>query len=379
VLISHPDLRRYGRLHSMRFDLIPARDCTVTQIIGDLHEAKTIRVSETHLILAKIRLSKIALSSHVRETSSDELMADLENHLGDTITPYLTVQLTYQHSSFLNQNAVSLSSDGGMSSHTTRLQTRATATIKRHNPQSAWSPRTSQTLVSPVGINPLIKLIETYLPSDKAREALSILVNERVQIPLARRFGNNSNAAGGSSEETVKACNGVSARVNSAVAVQVLDILKDNSQQSSIPSAGSKNEPEIDPARKIWAEMRRTSRSTRHRRQRRSSINASSYFSVDEDCSPSRLSSSSAVVSVAPEIKISEAGEGGGGGSSPVEQERNRILEVALKNKRSVGAETLKSIAPSVARSTAAKNKGGTIGGLGLGVGRTWGWGPPWW
>ena len=57
------DLRHYGRLHSMRIDLIPGQDCIITQIIGNLHETKTIRVSETHLILAKLRLNKIASSS----------------------------------------------------------------------------------------------------------------------------------------------------------------------------------------------------------------------------------------------------------------------------------------------------------------------------
>jgi hypothetical protein len=57
-------------------------------------------------------------------------------------------------------------------------------------------------------------------------------------------------------------------------------------------------------------------------------------------------------------------------------------MEVALRNKRSVGAETLRSMAPSVVQmsaSTVGKGKGAAFGGLGVGLGRTWGWGPPWW
>jgi hypothetical protein len=44
-----------------------------------------------------------------------------------------------------------------------------------------------------------------------------------------------------------------------------------------------------------------------------------------------------------------------------------------LRNKRSVGADTLRSIAPSVSRA-----KGGSVAGS-LGLGRNWGWGGSWW
>jgi hypothetical protein len=65
-----------------------------------------------------------------------------------------------------------------------------------------------------------------------------------------------------------------------------------------------------------------------------------------------------------------------------IERERSRIMEIALRNKRSVGTETLRSIAPSVVQmgaSTVGNGKRNGFGGLGVGLGRTWGWGPPWW
>jgi hypothetical protein len=93
-------------------------------VVGNLHESKTIYAGETHLIPAKLRIAKVnKATSHIRESStSDEIMADLENHLGDAITVYLTVRLTYKHSGFLNYKRTTMDWGGGVSSHTTKLQ-----------------------------------------------------------------------------------------------------------------------------------------------------------------------------------------------------------------------------------------------------------------
>jgi hypothetical protein len=106
------------------------------------------------------------------------------------------------------------------------------------------------------------------------------------------------------------------------------------------------NVPEMDPARKIWTDMRRTSRG----RYQRRSISASTFSVGDNDYSPTRRMS-----------------------DDTIDNERNRIMEAALKNKRSVGADTLRSIAPSVA----SGKKRGTVAALGLG--RNWGWSAGWW
>jgi hypothetical protein len=318
-------------------------------------------VGETHLILAKLRLGKVTkASSHVRESStSDEIMADLENHLGGAITSYLTVQLTYKHSGFLNYKPTTIDWEGGMSSQMTKLQTEASAFIKRHNLQSAWSPRTSREVNGPLEVNPLIKLIEMHFPVNRARDAIRRLADDRIPIPMARRKLNGSDADGGSSEETVRANTGssVAARVGSVASMSVLQpqsnikSSKDSDTQFLAPpiSKAMMADTEIDPARKIWTEMRRNSRGYRHPR---GSASADHYTSYDlDDCSPSRLSS-----------------------ADSVDGERRKIKELALRNKRSVGADTLKSFAPSV-----GKAKGGTIGGLGLGVGRSWWVGGNWW
>jgi hypothetical protein len=344
----------------MRIDFITTRDSSILELVGNIHESKIVYAGETHLILAKLRIAKVTKgTSHIRECStSDEIMTDLENHLGGAVTSYLTVRLSYKHSGFLNYKRVAIDWEGGTSSHTTRLQTEASAYIKRHNLESAWSPRTSQELNGPLEANPLIKLIDMHLPADKAREAMRRLADERVPIPMARRIVNTSDTPGGSSEDTVKVRIGsnIAARLESAVCTTVLQPQSNvrspadsDTQQSLAPpvSHAVKAVVEIDPARKIWTQMRKNSRGHRNYR---TSISDDHDSNDSDDCSPSRLSS-----------------------ADNIDEERNKIKAIALRNKRSVGADTLKSFAPSV-----GKANGGTIGGLGLGMQRSW-WGGNWW
>ena len=116
-------------------------------------------------------------------STSDKLIADLENNLGHTLTPYLSVRLTYKHSGF--------ESDGSV----TAIQTEATASIQRYNPHSVWAPPTPKLIKGPVN-NPLITLIEQHLPVERAREAIHKLADERVQIPNARRPNGGSGRLG---------------------------------------------------------------------------------------------------------------------------------------------------------------------------------------
>ncbi|EKD18649.1 uncharacterized protein L3040_002075 [Drepanopeziza brunnea f. sp. 'multigermtubi'] len=378
------DLWPYGRLHSMRIDLHPGRGCLVSEIIGDLHKTKIVRAGETQLILAKIRFSKFVPPTHIRESSSDGLIAQLENDLGDTLTPYLTVRLTYKHSAFPNIKGHATTAEG-MSMHITRLQTEATAVIKRHNPLSAWSPRNSQTcqtINSPLEANPLINLAETYLPSESARDVIRKLASERTPIPLEKRFEN----AAGSSEETVKPFLNTSIAARIGIPELPSPLVQTASAKGTMappPLTGpfarldsirstytdERHSEDVDPARKVWSEMRRASRGGGRSRHPRGSISADHYFSVDEGCSPSQLSSFVDSPSNHPNRK--------GDSLNEIKEERSRIMDLALKNKRSVGQESLKSFVPSVVGK--GKGAGGPLSSLGLSVGRTWGWNGNWW
>jgi hypothetical protein len=333
----------------MRIDLIPGPDCMVSEIIGNLRESKTLGASETHLILVKIRLGKITSPSrHIRESSTpDELIADLEDRLGDALTPYLTVRLTYRHSGFPDEVQTAAGTETGMSAQSTILQSEATAVIQRQNPHSEWSPRTSRAMNEPINTNPLIKLIETHFSTEKALRTIEKLARERRQLPSARQSRDSSKSAG-SSEETLKGRHGSSLQAGISSGVTASMVSLPNGTGGVKDAQGQEDQDadlDKDPARKIWSEMRRTSRSGRPNGSPRDRSPA------DDGCSTGRVTS-----------------------ASSVDQERNKIKQTALRNKRSMGADSLRSIAPSL-----EPPRGGTFTGLGLNVGRNWGWHGTWW
>lgn len=335
----------------MRITVDFGPNCILSDLIGDLNEAKVLRAGETHLFLAKVHFSATSPLRHVREASSDDLMTELQHDLGETLVKYITVRISYRHSGFTFHKKSDLETEG-TTSHTTRLFTEATAVVRRHNAQSAWSPRTSLTIHEAFSQNPLIPLIERILPIEEARDAIKKLSVERPSMPLARRFA----AVAGSSEETVKPPDSNTiTRVDSAIASSLISpatVAEPVGPVERIPSAhiprGKKDD--IDPARRIWTEMRRHSRGHGHARK---SISADHYFSLDSE--PSRASS-------------------GGSAKTDIEIERERvmIMEVALRNKRSVGQETLRSFAPSFITREYPKQEPATISGLGIRAGRSW-------
>ena len=301
------DVESYGCLRGMQVDLLPGPAAKVCAVFGDLHTTKVIHVHQTQLILAKIRLAPIV--RHKKESSAD-LIADLESQLGDSSVNFMKVRLTYHHSAF--------------SHHKTCLVTETSAAIRRHNPQSAWSPRISRTIQSDV--NPVTRLVETYLPADDASEALRILSrqdkdSEDQGSPLYHGYL----TAYSTWEHT----------------------------ESPISHSDSDITTPIDPARQIWSEMRRSSRSSRRQ-----------VLPLPEEANATGLHRPK---STAGDLSPTQTRVD----SDDVHLQRNHIMQLALKNKRSVGQDTLRSIAPSV------QSRGKGVGSTGLGFGFAWpfGWG----
>ena len=325
----------------MRIDLLPGRDCMISEIFGDLRDLKTLRAKETFLVLAKVRLRTIISSQeNAREAAvPDDLIAGLESDLSNITAPYLMIRVTYKHSGFLEQLPSTLPTETGMSKYSTRMQSEATAVIQRTNLQSQWSPRATCTINGPAHVNPLIKIIETHFPVEIARSALRKLANDRVHIPPAKRY-HNDNESGEPTRETVKLpdIGSLATRLNSIVATPLnLDLFSIGDSTDCPDNGNWSDEGDRDPARKIWTEIRRTSRGGR-----------------DLDDSLVQTSTEAAV-----------------------EDERNRIKETALKNKRSLGEDSLRSMAPSV--SSVDTKPAAFSTGLGLSMGNRWGWGGSWW
>lgn len=339
-------------MHSMHIDLVPGRDCMISEIFGNLREFKTLSAKETYLVLVKVRLSRYTapLSNAADIIATDELIADLESDLSNISTPYLTVRITYKHTGFLDQLSTSL--ETGMSAHSTRLQSEATAVIQRTNLQSLWSPRSLRYMNGSANINPLIKLIETHFSTDKARDALRRLANERVRIAPAKRF-DNAREQLSFSVATVKPYDEsrLATRINSAVSAQItltstgLDGATETQEKET-----QNHEEDKDPARKIWTEIRRMSRGSHQR-----SDSSNTFRTEDPNCSLENISI-----------------------NASIDDERTRIKATAVKNKRSLGEDSLRSIAPSFESTVTEIKSRGSIS-IGLSMNNRWRWGGAWW
>ncbi|ESZ99602.1 hypothetical protein SBOR_0013 [Sclerotinia borealis F-4128] len=407
------DLRRYGSLHNIAVEFQPGSDCIIVDQPEDTFQAKTIRVSETHLMLVKIRLNEVKVSvSHTKEKSSDELIENLNDILGDITTQYLTVKLNYRHSAFLNLRQQADEGDFRLLPQHTLLETKATATIKRHNPASAWSPRSSGALNSAVGVSALAKIIEKHFSAEKSREALQRLAGDRTMISYPRRtYGHSSDKENRKTTASplayIDPANGLLSHSFSMTAISNF-----NSRGSPVPKRqlSPYDHPldlvdgEMDPARKIWSQMRRTSRPAR--KHPRASISDGNYFDADQDelfdCTP-RYGGSLRVPHLSlfeppdaftpfspdtsqemtPRAKQNRLSRGKSTGTI-TDDNRHHLKELALRNKRSVGQETLRSMVPSTHSgkgfANANRQGGGVMGavaGVGL-VGRNWGQWLPW-
>ncbi|KAF7885408.1 uncharacterized protein EAF02_003917 [Botrytis sinoallii] len=140
------DLRSYGSLHNIAVEFQPGPDCIIVDQPADTFQAKTIRT------LGFLKLKIASCRGEFR--------------------------LLPQH---------------------TLLETKATASIKRHNPASAWSPRSSGTLNSAVGASVLTKIIEKHFSAEKSKEALQSsrkieqqfhILEEPTDICRIRKIGN---------------------------------------------------------------------------------------------------------------------------------------------------------------------------------------------
>lgn len=319
----------------------------VSEIFGNLRNLKTLGAKETYLVLVKVRFGAInpteENAGHI--AAPDDLIARLEGDLSHITTHFLTIRITYKHSGIPDQKSGAISQETGISSFATRVQSEATAVIQRTNLQSRWSPQGSQNTDD---INPLIKMIETHFTVEKARGALRRLANDRVQIPPARRrLGNHSQQSRSSDGTPISARIGsIAARLDSvaAVPIKLNSIGMDGTADS--PNNQDSTVDDRDPARKIWSEIRRASRAD------------------GRSCTPNSIENQGA-----------ENCRARIGPEAAVEGERHRIKETALKNKRSLGADSLRSIAPS----STSTDSTPPSPGLGSSLKSAWNWGGSWW
>lgn len=360
-------VQSYGCLYSMLIDLTPGEGCLIEELVGSLYDRVSLALGQTRLILVKVRLGNVSSLFQPAKSSPVALIAQLESHLGNIVTPYLTVRLTYKHSAFTPQNKYMDGMKTGILSQLTSLRTTTTAIVHRHDPMSTWIPQSSRSFDRDPADNPLIKMVENYLPNEDAVEAIHRLSSHEshyrnsVQSPsvFAAELAKPTNAGYGRSF--------INNRYGSSTSSA-------DTKADTSPTSMSSHGDFQDPARKIWAEMRKSSRITSSSYQR-------NLFNLDRDAGyPSPAGSVSPFVEDVEGLEKMYSRENQFPVTLDIQQERDKIKQVALRNKRSIGADTLKSIAPSVVpHSNGKKGLGGLGLGIGISSGKIWGLGMPWW
>ncbi|RYP11029.1 hypothetical protein DL765_007905 [Monosporascus sp. GIB2] len=306
-------LSRYGYLYDIKIDVLPTARSSVTDIIDD--DTRIISPGSSLLILAYVEVdaSKPPQASGKRKIEPDDLIADLEFQLGSVKTEYVQVRLRYCHSGFPMLEDVSTTS--GISSRQSRLETTAVGVVKQHSTTSIWSPRPTPPS------NALFPIIASHWGPGRAHDVMNKIMPRRSsprRIPKSNsRSMTNVRGSENSPQTPVRTGKGVPVRVPQRKASL-------GQQQQSNPDDA------MDPARKIWTEMRR-----------QTSGRVTASLRVSKARRPPALSADLEPEPRAEMTPLYSQGE--------VERRRQQIRDVALRNKRSIGADSLRSLVPSLA------------------------------
>ncbi|KAI0387695.1 hypothetical protein F5Y04DRAFT_9911 [Hypomontagnella monticulosa] len=322
--VNHCDtgLSRYGFLYNVNVEVLPTVGGSVFDLIGNA-AIRTISPGSNHLILARVGVgASKAQNSGASRRDADNLIADLEHQLGDFQTEYLQVKVNYYHSGFPEFG--NTLAEEGTSVNRTRLETSATGVIKRHNPASTWSPR-------PVPVsNPLFAIMASHWGPARANEVMYRNMSSRSSCyKVINRAGTSQNSR---NEDTIK----TPERIGIAPSIPP--------RRASLTRLSLEKIP--DPARKIWTELRQTSSGNRpafHVSKADRLPAATTFIDAPDPSIVIRPASTQ------PESK------------AEVQRQREVIREIAVRNKRSIGADSLKSLVPSVVGSSPEGKENGVF------------------
>jgi hypothetical protein len=233
------------------------------------------------------------------------------------------------------------------------MRIEAHAFIKRHCSESSWSHQTNGNQDLSGVSNLLFSLIDAHYDPVKAARIKSKIAPDAVSLTELHRRELDTGCSYNSSSDTIAPTKRRSTKdilhqtmqLENSVSMPISKQSLDNTQAGFHDTEGSLGTvalnpcSELDPARKIWSDIRKTSRGASKR-------------------------GSPATESL--EMPMDGRGSGSSEMEVNIQREQARIMELAIRNKRSLGADTLRSMAaPSMP--------------IGFGMGRGWVWGPPWW
>ncbi|KAI3331505.1 hypothetical protein HD806DRAFT_518522 [Xylariaceae sp. AK1471] len=292
---------RFGHLYNLQVNILPVYQTAIIDVIQD-DKKRSLNLGSTVLVLAKVKIDRRWLRQPDRPMvqKSNELIANIESQLGSSSVRCLQVRLQYQHSGFPLSN--SIAPTDGTADCQTRLETTAIGVIKEQTLHPPWGLSCVST-----GESSLLGLVASHWGPLRANEIFfretslqfdSIVATNTAHYDSLARIDRESNP---------------SANVPRRQATP----------QSSSPD-------QEDPARKIWTQMRR--RSSRGG----STVRASRDESLSATASPLSFTGKASTITGPMKMR------------SDVDRRRELIRNAALRNKRSIGADSLKSLVPSM-------------------------------
>ena len=379
----------FGQLTDVTIDICASTSVQIESVIGDIAYDK-LKPGETAHLLLKV---KPGPAGPVRPNvlgpynSSEVALAELDTLLGETVQELFYVDVRYRHTLLPKD---------------TTLRTRKASSIRRHNLNSLWSPISAQSAADeghPSGH--FHDWLGQFLASRHSPgQALAILKTLYDTSPvqwytpteldsLVRELEHRQRAVGNfGSSPSLNLHDELATLKTSPIEHQVLNPSLSNDAKTRIaspqPSSSTSSTAQpaeydnsIDEARRIWVEMRKTikavssmrspipSCSSRSTEQPTDSSLASSLLLLSTPCPPTATSSSSSssasssstihrqpASSSASFLPFSppppEGNCGASGSGDAIENEQiiwADIAEQALRNQRSLGADTLKSFA----------------------------------
>lgn len=308
-LLSNPlragSVSRFGYLYNLQVDVLPVPQTAVLEVI-QCQRPRSLNLGSSMLVLAKVQVNRTQPRQLDRTPvqRSNELIADLESELGFPGIRYLQVRLRYHHSGFPASNSVTPTD--GMVACRTSLETTITAVLEQQALHlSAWQLPMCATESSLFGI------VASYWGPVRANEIFS----------KRTRFQTNPMVTGNPTLIDRR-----KTMVNEGIfsprpALERSPFTPLPRRRAVLPQP-SPEEGE-DPARKIWTEMRRR---TSGGRQNAEGLPAAPTIPERTSAYPGSLRM-----------------------RSNVDRQRDLLRDMALRNKRSIGADSLKSLVPSMA------------------------------
>ncbi|TLS27803.1 hypothetical protein PpBr36_00997 [Pyricularia pennisetigena] len=350
-------LHQFGYLYDISLEVFAVDGSSLMEVLMDRTAPTTLAPGDKILALAHVELHSTQKpdfadfpgQEHGRRHDSEELIRDLELQLGSTQAEFLRVRLTYRHSGFPQQQSqqqrqVPRGGDSLMSSTTTttasnhKIETQVIAAIERRSSTSPWSP-------SPASMpNPLIQIVASCWGVAAARDVMD-------RTSVGRQSQASSRSCRSPAESSVGRRPLSSIEGNAVPTVPARRASLRKARAGSTADSGSERERRTpDPAHKLWTQIRRAS-STKTPAPKPFSTPAAS-FRGREPKNPNGIVASR-VEGLQQRQQQSQNSQGST--TEPPNLWRKRdpdarresLRETALRNRRSLGVDTLRSLVPS--------------------------------